>query len=244
MGESLLRVEGLAKSFGKVRALDRVDLHVDTGEVVGLVGENGAGKSTLIRIISGLSEPDAGRICWKGQEVRIDSVRKARQLGIEAVHEGGLTLGILSVSDNIFLTREIKKSVGPFRFINKKAQDALATQAIAQLGLTLDVHREVQLCSGGERQGTAIARALQFDAQLLVLDEPDIGIAPSGRRRITGFIEAAKQKGLSCIFATPDVYRAQFVADRFVVMVRGTVAQVMANTKDLDLEQVEQYMRA
>lgn len=239
----ILRTDKLEKSFGRVRALKGVDLSVDRGEVVGLVGENGAGKSTLIRILSGLYRPDAGSIYWKGKEVTIDSVKRARQFGIETVHEGGLTLGILSVSDNIFLTREVKNSIGPFRIIDKRRQAAMAAQVIAQLGLRVDVHKEVRLCSGGERQGTAIARALQFDAELLMLDEPDTGIAPSGRRSIMGFIRTIKERGLSCIYATPDVYRAQAVVDRFVVMVGGKAVENFPNTNGLDLERVESLMR-
>jgi simple sugar transport system ATP-binding protein len=244
MQENILRMDRIEKWFGKAHALKGVDFSVNEGEVVGLVGENGAGKSTLIKIISGLYPPNEGEIYWKGNKVKIDSVKKARELGIETVHEGGLTIGILSVADNIFLTREIKKYFGPIRIIDKEKQSKIAAQLTSGLGLGIESpEQEVRLCSGGEKQGTAIARALQFKAELLVLDEPDVGLAPSGRRKIIDFVRRVKERKLGCIFSTPDVYRASPVADRLVVLVRGKIVEEIENRENLDLEKVEELMR-
>ena len=244
MKENILRMENIEKWFGKVHALRGVDFSVDEGEVVGLVGENGAGKSTLIKIISGLYLPDTGKIYWRGKEVEIDSVKRARELGIETVHQGGLTIGILSVSDNIFLTREVKKSIGPIKIIDKEKQNRIAAQLTSELGLGIESsEQEVRLCSGGEKQGTAIARALQFKAELLILDEPTVGLAPSGRRKIIDFVKRIKERKLGCIFSTPDIYRASPVADRFIVLVRGKMVKEIVNTECLDLEEVEELLR-
>jgi simple sugar transport system ATP-binding protein len=244
MRENIIRTEKIEKSFGRVHALRGVSFSVDKGEVVGLVGENGAGKSTLIKTISGLYPPDRGKIFWKGKEVKVKSVKKARELGIETVHQGGLTIGILSVSDNIFLTREVKKSIGPIRIIDRKKQQKIAAQLTSELGLGIKTpEQEVRLCSGGERQGTAIARALQFNSELLILDEPTDGLAPSGRRKIVDFVNTIRQRKLGCIFSTPDVYLASPVADRFIVLVDGRIVEEIENTEDLDLEEVEEKLR-
>lgn len=239
----MLRVENLRKAFGRVQALSGVSLSVEEGEVLALVGDNGAGKSTLIRIISGLHQPDGGRVFWKEEEVRIRSVQDARRLGIETVHEGGLTIGILSVSDNIFLTREIKKSFGPFKIIDRRRQNEVAARMTAELGLGIDSpDQEIRFCSGGERQGAAIVRALQYQSSLVILDEPTQGLAPGAVHKIFEFVRKLKEKKLSCIFATPDVYRAAPVADRFAVLVNGRLVDILPNTPGLDLEAVEEKM--
>ena len=239
----MLSLENISKSFGRVRALSGVSLSVGDGEVLGLVGDNGAGKSTLIKVISGLYRPDGGRILWKGEEVLIRSVKDARRLGIETVHEGGLTIGILSVSDNIFLTREIKKSFGPFKIIDRRKQNEVAARMTAELGLGIDSpEQEIRFCSGGERQGAAIVRALQYQSSLVILDEPTQGLAPGAVHKIFDFVRKLKQKKLSCILATPDVYRAAPVADRFAIMVNGRMVDIIPNRPGLDLEAVEEKM--
>lgn len=244
MDSVLLELKNIEKWYGKVHALKGVNFHVNSGEVVGLIGENGAGKSTLIKIISGFLQPDKGEIFWKGENVKIESIKKARKLGIETVHQGGLTIGILSVSDNIFLTREIKKTFGPFKIIDRKKQSEIAERLTSELGLGISTaDQEVRLCSGGERQGTAISRALQFKAELLILDEPTVGVAPSGRKKVIDFIKKVKDKNVGCILSTPDIYRASVVADRFVTIVRGEIKSETYNTEDLDLEEVENKLK-
>ncbi len=244
MQKNILKMEKIEKWYGKVHALRGIDFSVDEGEIVGLIGENGAGKTTLIKIISGLYPPDKGEIYWKGKEVKIDSVKKARELGIETVHQGGLTIGVMNVSDNIFLARELKKTIGPMKIIDKIKQNERAIQLTSELGLEIESpEKEVQLCSGGERQGIAIARALQFKAKLLILDEPTAGMAPRGRHKIIDFIKRIKERKLSVIFSTPDVYRASPVVDRFFIIVRGKIVEEIENTETLDLEEVEELMK-
>jgi simple sugar transport system ATP-binding protein len=244
MEKNLLGIEKMDKWFGRVRALNNVSLYINEGEVVGLIGENGAGKSTLIKILAGLCRPDKGKIFWKGKETIINSVKKARKLGIEALHQGGLTIDILSVSDNIFLTREIKKSIGPIKIIDRNKQNKIAAKLTESFGLAIESpEQEIRLCSGGEKQGTGIARALQFNADLLILDEPTDGLAPSGRRKVIDFVKRIKEKNLGCIFSTPDVYLASPVADRFILLSGGKIVEEIKNSEELDLEYVEDLMR-
>lgn len=244
MQKNILKMKKIEKWYGKVHALKGVDFSVDEGEIVGLIGENGAGKSTLIKIISGLCPPDKGGIYWEGKEVKIDSVKKARKLGIETVHQGGLTIGVMSVSDNIFLGRELKKTIGTMKIIDKIKQNERAIQLTSELGLEIESpEKEVRLCSGGEKQGIEVARAIEFEAKLLILDEPTVGVASRGRNKIMDFIKRIKERKLSVIFSTPDVYRASPVVDRLFIVVRGKIVKEIKNTETLDLEEVEELMK-
>ena len=193
---NILRMEDIEKWHGKVHAVKGVAFSVDKGEVVGLLGENGAGKSTLIKIISGLYPPDNGKIYWKGNDVRIGSVKKARELGIETVHQNRLTIDPLDVSENIFLGREIKRRLGPLRYIDKVKENEKAAQLTAELGLRIDSpEREVQLCSGAEKQGIEVARAIEFHAELLILDEPTVGLNIEGIDQLRRFIKKITDQG-------------------------------------------------
>ena len=242
MSQNILSLENIEKSFGKVRSLRGVDFKVDQGEVVGLVGENGAGKSTLIKIISGMFPPDQGRILWEGRQVSIASVKKARELGIETVHQHRLTVDTLEVSDNIFLGREIKKKVGPFRFIDKEAQRRRAVELMAELGLKIKNPRQlVSACSGAEKQGLEVARALQFNARLLILDESTVGLNMEGIRQLRRFTHQVTAGGVGCIFITHDFRYILDLAHRFVFMAQGKVVAELPN-KDIDVKKLEEFI--
>jgi ABC-type sugar transport system ATPase subunit len=169
MGE-VLRVEGVAKRFGPVTALRNVDLRLEQGEVLGLLGDNGAGKSTLIKILSGYYKPDAGQIYLDGEPVEINSVVHARSLGIDTVYQDLALVDELSVFHNVFLNREV---VHPYRLLNNRAMRKRAVEAINSIGVDIpSVKAPVARLSGGQRQAIAIARAVQTDARILLLDEP------------------------------------------------------------------------
>jgi simple sugar transport system ATP-binding protein len=169
MGE-VLRVEGMAKRFGPVTALRNVDLRLEHGEVLGLLGDNGAGKSTLIKILSGYYKPDAGTIYLDGEPVEIHSVVHARSLGIDTVYQDLALVDELSVFHNVFLNREV---IHPLRLLNNRAMQKRATEAIADIGVQIpSVKMPVARLSGGQRQAIAIARSVHSDARILLLDEP------------------------------------------------------------------------
>ena len=241
MSKNILSLENIEKSFGKVRSLRGVDFKVDQGEVVGLVGENGAGKSTLIKIISGLFPPDRGRILWEGREVSIGSVKKARELGIETVHQHRLTVDTLEVSDNIFLGREIKKSFGPFKFIARAAQRRRAAELMEELGLDQNPGRLVSRCSGAEKQGLEVARALQFNARLLILDESTVGLNIEGIKQLRRFTNKVTSGGVGCIFITHDFRYILDLAHRFVFMSQGRIVAELPN-KDIDVKKLEEFI--
>jgi ABC-type sugar transport system ATPase subunit len=168
----ILRVEGVAKRFGPVTALRNVNLRLEHGEVLGLLGDNGAGKSTLVKILSGYHKPDAGTIYLDGEPVEIHSVVHARSLGIDTVYQDLALVDELSVFHNVFLNREAVYPL-PFRLLNNRVMRRRATEAIADIGVDIpSVKSPVARLSGGQRQAIAIARSVHSDARILLLDEP------------------------------------------------------------------------
>jgi ABC-type sugar transport system ATPase subunit len=169
--DDVLRVEHVAKRFGPVTALRDINLHLRRGEVLGLLGDNGAGKSTLIKIISGFQKPDAGRLIVKGEEVELRSVDHARSLGIDCVYQDLALVNELSVYHNMFLKRE--KVMRPLPFLANRAMKREARSALDEIGVNvprLDV--PVARLSGGQRQAIAVARTVNSDADVILLDEP------------------------------------------------------------------------
>ncbi len=237
--EPLLRMENVHKFYGSVHAVKGVDFRVEPNEIVGLVGDNGAGKSTLVEIIAGSHQADKGEIFWKGEEVKIPSVRAARELGIETVYQDQAVVDTLSVAENIFLSREPLKS-GLVKFLDKEKMKEEAKKITESLGLDIpSPEHEVRFCSGGERQGVAIARAMHFEAELVILDEPTTALSVSGVEKVMEFIERLKDSGVACIFITHNLHHVFPTADRFVVLSKGEkVADV--RKEDTSIEELKQ----
>jgi simple sugar transport system ATP-binding protein len=228
MDSKLIELHGIAKSFGNVLALRDVSLHVNGGdngsaEVVGLLGDNGAGKSTLIKIISGVHDVDSGEIVVQGQKRDNWSVSAAQEAGIETVYQDRALCPQQTITRNIFMGRNITRFLG---LIDSKQERAEAEQLMRGIGFTSKVFSPdsvVGQLSGGERQGVAIARALHFRANLLILDEPTTALSLTESEKVFGFVRASKERNCSVIFISHNIYHAYDVSDRFIILDRGRV---------------------
>jgi ABC-type branched-subunit amino acid transport system ATPase component len=163
----------LCKWFGRVAALEDVDITLERGEVVGLVGDNGAGKSTLIKILSGVYRPDSGELRFEGQRVEMDSPRDARRLGIETVYQDLALVETMSIARNFFLGAEPQRRIGLFNLLDTGKMLQATEEMLRDIGITVrSAHQEVSTLSGGERQAIAIGRTMHFGGKILILDEP------------------------------------------------------------------------
>lgn len=230
----LAEMRNIRKSFGEVVALDGVNFAVGYNEVVGLIGDNGAGKSTLIKILSGVHHPDEGKIFIRGEEIRKLTVRKVRELKIEVVYQERALGEQQSIWRNIFMGREITK-LGFLRIEEERAEADKVMREIGFRALGLTPDSTVKTLSGGEKQGVAIGRALHFDTDLIILDEPTIALSISEVQKVLDYVREIKKKGKSAIFITHNIYHVYPVADRFVILDRGrTVAHF--KKEDVSLE--------
>jgi len=234
--EYLVQMIDIHKSFGEIVALDQINFEVGYNEVVGLLGDNGAGKSTLIKILTGYHSPDKGEMYFKGKKVEDFSVAKARDLGIETVYQEKALADQQSLWRNIFMGRETINNAG---FLGIKEMKAETSKVMVELmGFTstaVSPDSVVKTMSGGERQGVAIARALYFEAELIILDEPTMSLSLSETKKVLEFVEQITKAGKSCIFIDHNVYHVYPVADRIVILDRGHIAGQFLK-KDISLE--------
>jgi simple sugar transport system ATP-binding protein len=244
MEQRLIELKEITKSFGNVNALSHVTMHVNKAEIVGLIGDNGAGKSTLIKILSGVHSPDSGELWVRGKRVEGRwTVAKAHAAGIETVHQDRALAVQHTIARNIFMGREITGLLG---LVRVKKQYEEAERLMREIGFTSKVFNPdsvVATLSGGERQGVAIARALYFEAELLILDEPTTALSLTETQKVYSFMLAAKEKGSSVLFISHNIFHAYDIADRFVILDRGTVAMTADKSEVENAERLVQHMK-
>jgi simple sugar transport system ATP-binding protein len=224
--DSVLQLKNVSKTFGEVAALHHVNFEVGANEIVGLLGDNGAGKSTLVKIITGYHQPDpGGEIYWKNKKIDHLSVAKARDLGVEVVYQERALADLQSLWRNIFMGRELSNPWGllDINAMRNETQKLMNT-AMGFTSSAVTPESTVGTFSGGERQGVAITRALYFQAELIILDEPTMGLSLSETKKCLDFVAGIKQAGKSAIFIDHNIVHVYPVADRIVVLDRGTVA--------------------
>jgi simple sugar transport system ATP-binding protein len=231
------------KSFGGVGVLHDVSLRLKAGEVLGLVGDNGAGKSTLIKLITGVHRPDRGSILFDGQEVHRLTVDKARALGVETVYQERALADQLPLWRNIFMGRP---SIRPLGFLNVRKMRRLTAELMGEsMGFTsaaLTPETHVTGLSGGERQGLAIVRALHFHADIIILDEPTMGLSLKETDKLLSFVRGIRTAGRSAILIDHNIFHVYEVADRIVVLDRGRIAGELSASR-YSLDEVTQIMR-
>jgi simple sugar transport system ATP-binding protein len=237
-----LELRNVSKSFGEVQALENVNFHLDQNEVVGLLGDNGAGKSTLIKIITGYYKPTSGEILFNGQKIDHLTVPIARQLGVETVYQERALAELQTLWRNIFLGRELANK-GGFLKISKMKQEThrLMSQSMGFTSSAVNPESRVGTFSGGEKQGVAIVRALFFDAEIIILDEPTMGLSLKETSKLINFVRGIKNAGKSAIFIDHNILHVYSVADRVVVIDRGRIAGQFI-TKEITLEDLMEKM--
>jgi simple sugar transport system ATP-binding protein len=238
----LLEMTQIYKSFGEVKVLNAVDLAIGRNEIVALVGDNGAGKSTLIKIITGVHSPTSGEIRYKGEKIRVHSVKRSRQMGIETVYQERALADQQALWRNLFAGRE---ATNRFGFLKVKRQKEETNKLLREhMGFTskaITTDSMVLSLSGGEKQGIAISRALYFEADLIILDEPTMGLSLSETRKVLDFVHNIKERGKSAIFISHNIYYVYPVADRFIVLDRGRIAGEF-NKKDISQDELVEKM--
>ena len=222
----VIQLKNVSKTFGEVRSLSEVNIEIYPGEIFGLLGDNGAGKSTLVKTIMGFHRPDEGGEIWfKGEKITDWNVAKARDLGIETIYQERALCELQPIWRNMFMGREIKNKFGR---LDVKKMKSEATRLMSEhMGFTSTaVHPDnaVLTMSGGEKQGVAITRALYFDAELVILDEPTVGLSLSETKKTLDFIQNIKKSGRSAIFIDHNIFHIYPAVDRMIVLDRGKVA--------------------
>jgi D-xylose transport system ATP-binding protein len=220
----ILELHGISKRFGAVQALSEVDFEVYLGEVVGLVGDNGAGKSTLIKIISGVYQADSGQYIFEGQEVAVNAPRQAAELGIETVYQDLALCDNLDVVANLYLGREKVQPVipGVVRTLDEIAMQREAERVIDELHVRIpSVRARVATLSGGQRQSTAVARAVMWNSKVVLLDEPTAALGVEQTRLVKDLIRRLREQGLGVVVISHNLADVFDVSDRIIVLRLG-----------------------
>jgi simple sugar transport system ATP-binding protein len=241
MAEELVRMEKINKFFGRVQALEDVSLSIRKNEIVGLLGDNGAGKSTLIKILSGALTADRGDIFINGRKVDIRNTTDAIAHGIETIYQDSALVTQLSIARNIFLGREPVKGPPLFGRMDQDAMDTAAADLLKRVGITKNIPptTPISALSGGERQAVAIARAMHFESDLIILDEPTNNLGVEETRGVLRFVRQARDTGHSCIFIAHNIHHVFQVVDRIVVLRRGKKVADDIDPKQTTIEDVE-----
>lgn len=246
MAEPILAARGLVKRYGRVTALDHADFELYPGEILAVIGDNGAGKSTLIKALCGAVTPDEGEILLDGQVMSFSNPMQARNAGIETVYQNLALSPALSISDNMFLGREIRKPgiMGSvFRMLDRSAMEKRARDKLSELGLMTiqNIGQAVETLSGGQRQGVAVARAAAFGSKVVIMDEPTAALGVKESRRVLELILDVKRRGLPIVLISHNMPHVFEVADRIHIHRLGKRLCII-NPKDYSMSDAVAFM--
>jgi simple sugar transport system ATP-binding protein len=242
--QSIVRLERVQKYFGAVQALRDIDVAIGRNEIVGLVGDNGAGKSTLIKVMTGVMPPTAGRIFVRDKEVDLAdySVRTAHNLSIETVYQDKSLAEKQPLWRNFFVGRQITNRFG---FIDIKREKEIANRILMDVigfrGVGITVDSTIGHLSGGERQGIAIGRAMHYNADLIILDEPTAALGVAEVRKVIDFVRRIKTSGRACIYIEHNLAHVHEVADRLIVLDRGAIVSEI-RPRDMSVTELTKYL--
>ena len=242
--QSIVRMEGVQKFFGPVQALRDISLSIGRNEIVGLIGDNGAGKSTLIKVMTGVMPPTRGRIFIRDREIQLSdySVRMAHELSIETVYQDKSLAEKQPLWRNFFVGRQITNRFG---FIDikreKQISNSILMDVIGFRGAGITVDSTIGNLSGGERQGIAIGRAMHYNADLIVLDEPTAALGVAEVRKVVEFVGRIKSSGRACIYIEHNLAHVHEVADRLIVLDRGAIVSEIL-PKDMTVNELTEYL--
>ncbi len=241
-----LSTRNLVKRYGSVTALDKADFDLYPNEILAVIGDNGAGKSTLIKAMSGALRPDAGEIFLDGKSVQFISPIAAREAGIETVYQNLALSPALSIADNMFLGRELRKpgALGKwFRMLDHAEMERQARQKLTELGLMTiqNIKQQVETLSGGQRQGVAVARAAAFGSRVIIMDEPTAALGVKESRRVLELIQDVKKRGLPIVLISHNMPHVFEVADRIHIHRLGRRLCVI-NPKEYSMSDAVAFM--
>ena len=241
MAEPLIRMVDVSKSYGRIQALTGANLTVGESEIVGLLGDNGAGKSTLIKVMSGAIPLTSGEIFVRGKKVDIRSTRDAIACGIETIYQDSALVAQLSIARNLFLGREPLRGPRFLNLMDHATMERVAGDLLRKVGISKNIPPSTPIgaLSGGERQAVAIARAMYFDSDLIILDEPTNNLGVAETQGVLRFVRSAKESGHSCIFIAHNIHHVFQVVDRIVVMRRGKVVADDIDPRHSTVDKVE-----
>ena len=244
--EPILKARGLVKRYGKVTALDHADFDLMPGEILAVIGDNGAGKSSMIKAVSGATIPDEGQVWLEGREIRFRSPIEAREEGIETVYQQLARSPALSIADNMFMGRELRKPgiMGTvFRQLDKGAMEKFAREKLSELGLATiqNINQAVESLSGGQRQGVAVARAAAFGSKVVILDEPTAALGVKESRKVLELIQDVRSRGIPIILISHNMPHVFEIADRIHVHRLGRRLCVI-DPKDHSMSDAVAYM--
>ncbi|MEO6300231.1 MAG: ATP-binding cassette domain-containing protein [Paracoccaceae bacterium] len=244
MAEELIRMVNITKYYGRIKALDQVNLTVNRGEVVGLLGDNGAGKSTLIKVLSGAVPSSSGEIYVHGKKIEMKSTTDAINNGIETIYQDSALVTQLSIARNLFLGREPLRGPAFLNRLDLPKMERVASELLKQVGISKNIPASTPIgaLSGGERQAVAIARAMHFDSDLIILDEPTNNLGVAETQGVLRFVRTARDTGHSCVFIAHNIHHVFQVVDRIAVMRLGTIVADNIDPKTTSVEEVERII--
>ena len=240
----VIEARGITKQYGALTALQGVDLRIDPGEIVGLVGDNGAGKSTLIKILSGAIQPTSGELLVDGERMAMHSPLEARRRGIETVYQDLALAPDLTVAENMFIGRELKRPglLRPIGVLDRRKMNVQAKTELDRLKIRIDsVTDRADALSGGQRQAIAVARAVAWGRRVILMDEPTAALGVEEQEKVAHLIETVRGGGTPVLLVSHNIPQVHEICDRVVVLFRGRVVADL-DTKAVGIEDVVMWI--